>query len=138
MKRPDIKVNRKILGGVALVFAGILFFVLALLSCSVLWMYSVWGKNLSINDFLFQVQMLEGTGNEMIIKYLLGALLPAVIITAIPVAVFIFLTKKEKEFIPALIKWSLITVILATWCVFLFGVKWLKVDNYYSLFYIYY
>ena len=89
MKRPDIKINPNILKIVALVLGGIVFFVLSLLSCSVLWMYSVWGKNLSINDFLFQVQMLEGTGNEMVIKYLLGALLPAVIITAIPVALFI-------------------------------------------------
>lgn len=132
MRRPDIKINPKVIKVCGLVLAGIVFFVLALLSCSVLWMYSVWGKNLSINDFLFQVQMLEGTGNEMVIKYLLGALLPAVVITAVPVALFIFFTKKEKEYIPALIKWSFISVITATWGVFLFGVKWLKVDEYFG------
>lgn len=132
MRRPDIKINPKVIKVCGLVLAGIVFFVLALLSCSVLWMYSVWGKNLSINDFLFQVQMLEGTGNEMVIKYLLGALLPAVIITTVPVAIFIYFTKKEIEYIPALIKWSFISVITATWGVFLFGVKWLKVDEYFG------
>ena len=132
MRRPDIKINPKVIKVCGLVLAGIVFFVLALLSCSVLWMYSVWGKNLSINDFLFQVQMLEGTGNEMVIKYLLGALLPAVVITAVPVAIFIYFTKKEIEYIPALIKWSFISVITATWGVFLFGVKWLKVDEYFG------
>ena len=132
MRRPDIKIDPKVLKICGLVLAGIEFFVLALLSCSVIWMYSVWGKNLSINDFLFQVQMLEGTGNEMVIKYLLGALLPAIIITAVPVALFIFFTKREEEYIPALIKWSFITAGLATWCVFLFGVKWLKVDEYFG------
>lgn len=132
MRRPDIKINPKVIKICGLVLAGIVFFILSLLSCSVLWMYSVWGKNLSINDFLFQVQMLEGTGNEMVIKYLLGALLPAVVITAVPVALFIFFTKKEKEYIPALIKWSFISVITATWGVFLFGVKWLKVDEYFG------
>ncbi len=132
MRRPDIKINPKVIKICGLVLAGIVFFILSLLSCSVLWMYSVWGKNLSINDFLFQVQMLEGTGNEMVIKYLLGALLPAVVITAVPVALFIFFTKKEKEYIPHLLKWSFISVIIATWGVFLFGMKWLKVDEYFG------
>ena len=132
MKRPDIKINPKVIKVIGLALLGILFFVLSLLSCSVIWMYSVWGRNLSINDFLFQIRMLEGTGNEMVIKYLLGALLPAVIITAVPVALFICFRKKEKEYIPGLIKWSMITAVLATWCVFLFGVKWLKVDEYFG------
>jgi len=132
MKRPDIKINPNILKIVVIILGAIVFFILSLLSCSVLWMYSVWGKNLSINDFLFQVQMLEGTGNEMVIKYLLGALLPAVIITAIPVTLFIIFTKKEKEYVPSLVKWSFITACLALWCVFLFGVKWLKVDEYFG------
>ena len=132
MKRPDIKINSGVFKIIAYVLLALLFFILCLLSCSVIWMYSVWGKNLSINDFLFQVRMLEGTGNEMVIKYLLGALLPAVIVTAVPIVLFVIFTRKDKEYIPHLIKWSLISGILATWCVFLFGVKWLKVDEYFG------
>lgn len=132
MKRPDIKINSGVFKIIAYVLLALLFFILCLLSCSVIWMYTVWGKNLSINDFLFQVRMLEGTGNEMVIKYLLGALLPAVIVTAVPIVLFVIFTRKDKEYIPHLIKWSLISGILATWCVFLFGVKWLKVDEYFG------
>ncbi len=132
MKRPDIKINSGVFKIIAYVLLALLFFILCLLSCSVIWMYSVWGKNLSINDFLFQVRMLEGTGNEMVIKYLIGALLPAVIVTAVPIVLFVIFTRKDKEYIPHLIKWSLISGILATWCVFLFGVKWLKVDEYFG------
>ena len=87
MKEKVIKIILSVLG--------ILFtFILILLSAGILWMYAIWGRNLTINDFLFQVGTLDGTGSEMVVKFILFALLPSVILTAGLVFLLFFLKKK--------------------------------------------
>ncbi len=113
------------------VLSVLMIFVMLLISFGIIWMYSVWGKNLTINDFLFQVTMLEGTGNEMVIKFILGALLPTILLTAGVTVLFFFLKKKMYNHV-FMWKCTLAVVTLFTWSVLLFGMKWLKVDSYFG------
>ena len=90
--------NRDLIKKIAFVLSVLLIFLFLLLSFGIMWMYSVWGRNLTINDFLFQVTMLEGTGSEMVIKFIFGALLPSVLITAGLTFLFFFIRKKRDVF----------------------------------------
>lgn len=125
--------NRDLIKKIAFVLSVLLIFVFLLLSFGIMWMYSVWGRNLTINDFLFQVTMLEGTSSEMVIKFIFGVLLPAMLITAGLTFLFFFIRKKSKYGYHIFMwKCTLAAVTVACWSVLLFGIKWLKVDSYFG------
>ena len=124
MKEKVIKILLSALG-VLLVFIPVLF------SAGILWMYAIWGRNLTINDFLFQVGTLEGTGSEMVVKFILFALLPSVILTAGLTFLKLYL-KKKNIYEPFMDKVVIGASALLFWCVLIFAVKWLKVDEYYG------
>jgi len=124
MKHKSIKI-------IALVFTTVLVFALFLFTFGVLWMYSVWGNNLTINDFLFQVRMLEGTGSDMVRKFIIGALVPAILLTGFLVWLFLFLKKRYDTHI-TMLKWTLLLSAVSAWSVVIFGIKWLKVDEFFG------
>lgn len=118
---------------IAFALSVLLIFVFLLLSFGIMWMYSVWGRNLTINDFLFQVTTLEGTGSGMVVKFIFGALLPSVLITAGLTILFFFIRKKSKfGYHRFMWKFTLAAVTVVCWSVLLFGIKWLKVDSYFG------
>ena len=124
MKEKVIKIILPVLGI-------LLTFILILLSAGILWMYAIWGRNLTINDFLFQVRTLEGTGSEMVVKFILFALLPSLLITA-GLVLLVYFLKKKNIYRPVMGKIMVGTSGLVFWCVLIFAVKWLKVDDYFG------
>ena len=125
--------KRELLKKIAFGLSVLLVFVLVLISFGIIWMYRIWGRNLTINDFLFQVTMLEGTGSDMVISFLLGALLPAVLLTGGLVFLFFYIRKKSIYGRHVFMwKFTLAAVTVASWSVLIFGIKWLGVDSYFG------
>ncbi len=125
--------KREILRKIAFWLSVLLIFLLILLSFGIIWMYMIWGRNLTINDFLFQVTMLEGTGSDMVIKFIFGALLPALLVTGGLVFLFFFIRKKSIYARHIFMwKFTLAAVTVISWSVVIFGIKWLGVDSYFG------
>ena len=124
MKDKIIKIILSVLGI-------LLTFTMILLSAAILWMYAIWGRNLTINDFLFQVGTLDGTGSEMVVKFIVFALIPSVLLTAGLIFLIYFLKKKDI-YEPFMGRIVIGASALVFWCVLIFAVKWLKVDDYFG------
>ena len=77
-------------------------FLLSLFGLAVLWCLRTW-QRLSMDELIFELSApLRGTGSDMIIRFILNCLLPAVIITA-GASFFVFYKKKSQ-----VLKWWLV------------------------------
>ena len=66
----------------------LIIFISALLVFTVIWFRNTWDEGLGINEILFQLELLEGTGGGMFASFALKALLPAVILTATIIIIY--------------------------------------------------
>ena len=78
----------------------LLIFISSLLVFTVIWFRNTWDEGLGINEILFQLELLEGTGGGMFASFALKALLPAVILTAAIIIIRLVIKKKEKRSAP--------------------------------------
>ena len=86
--------SRKILSIVSLVLTAILVFLACYLPLTYNWSQNTW-SDLSINEIVYHLAMpMEGTGGGMIQVHIIKCLLPAIVITAAYVCVFVIIRKK--------------------------------------------
>ena len=82
-----------IIEGILVIFA----FIAALLLLSAHWAFSNW-SSLTVEEIYFQLTApLAGTGNNMIAKYVLSAVVPAAVIAAGLIVVLFLLRKKNLQ-----------------------------------------
>ena len=98
-----------IIEGILVIFA----FIAALLLLSAHWAFSNW-SSLTVEEIYFQLTApLAGTGNNMIAKYVLSAVVPAAVIAAGLIVVLFFLRKRNlqrKVILPGIVVCAAVTL----------------------------
>ena len=98
-----------IIEGILVIFA----FIAALLLLSAHWAFSNW-SSLTVEEIYFQLTApLAGTGNNMIAKYVLSAVVPAAVIAAGLIVVLFLLRKKNlqrKVILPGIVVCAAVTL----------------------------
>lgn len=87
----------KILDRISAVIIGLLLFLTSFIGFGALWGLTTWG-DLDVDEIIFQLQApLEGTGNGMILDYMIKGLLPAVIVVLIYIICIVKIGKQKSR-----------------------------------------
>ena len=96
MKNKKFPLIKAIIGWILLIFITVLAF-------SMRWMLKTWSE-LTLEEVLYQLSTLQGTGNGMVTQYIIGSVVPVVIIFAVVFLLKYVLLKnndKKKYIVPA-------------------------------------
>lgn len=117
----------KILDRISAVIIGLLLFLTSFIGFGALWGLTTWG-DLDVDEIIFQLQApLEGTGNGMILDYMIKGLLPAVIIALIYIICIVKIRKQKARRL--FMGGAIILTVLSLFCIKNYIWKHLNVDE---------
>ena len=85
-------------------------FIASLCAFTVMWVFDTWA-NLKMDELIYTISTMSGTGGDMISKFITGCLIPALIVPALTAVLMVYVIKRHRQHLRHLFKYLIIASI---------------------------